>query len=120
FWPVLATFARQPEASWRRVLGQVAVDPQLGLTIALSGEQRRNGVTVYGQPRPRAPRVVVRADGTAVVQDCADFSATGQADARTGHRRTVGIPRNPVRVSLRKEPDGRWRVSEVHYPGGRC
>ena len=120
FWPVLATFARQPEARWRGILGQVAVDPQLGLTIALSREQRRNGVTVYGQPRPRVPAVRVGAGGTALVQDCADFSATGQADARTGQRKTVGIPRNPVRVSLREGADGRWRVSEVQYPGGRC
>lgn len=120
FWPVLATFARGPESRWRTVLDDVAMDPQLGLTIALTREQRRNGTTVYGQPRPRAPRFLLASDGQATVDDCADFSGTGQVDRRSGQRKTVGVPRNPVRVSLRKSMDGRWRVSEISYPGGRC
>jgi hypothetical protein len=120
FWPVLTTFAREPEARWRSVLGRVAAEPQVGLTIALTLEQRRNGITVYGRPTPRAPKVTIGAGGQATVQDCADFSRTGQADARTGQRRTVGIARNPVLVTLRQGEDGRWRVVEVRYPGGRC
>lgn len=120
FWPVLSTFARQPESRWRGLLGPVATDSQLALTISLSRTQRRNGIAVYGQPVPRAPEVTLGGGERAVVRDCADFSRTGQMDARTGRRKTVGIARNAVRVALVRGADGRWRVDEVVYPGGSC
>ena len=120
FWPVLATFAREPEARWRSVLGRVAAEPQIGLTIALTLQQKRNGIGVYGQPTPRAPKATISSARGATVRDCADFSRTGQVDVRTGQRRTVGVARNPVVVVLSKGGDGRWRVVEVTYPGGRC
>jgi hypothetical protein len=120
FWPVLATFAREPEGRWRSLLGRVAAEPQIGLTIALSSQQKRNGIGVYGQPAPRAPKVTISSAGGATVRDCADFSRTGQADVRTGQRRTVGVARNPVVVRLSQGGDGRWRIVEVTYPGGRC
>jgi hypothetical protein len=120
FWPVLVTFANEPEARWRSVLGRVAAEPQLGLTIALTLQQKRNGIGVYGQPTPRAPKVTIVSAGTATVRDCADFSRAGQVDLRTGQRRTVGVARNPVVVRVSRGGDGRWRVLEVSYPGGRC
>ena len=120
FWPVLATFAREPEARWRSVLGQVAAEPQTSLTIALTLQQKRNGIGVYGQPTARAPKVTIGSATEATVRDCADFSKTGQVDVRTGQHRTVGIARNPVVVRVSKSGDGHWRVVEVAYPGGRC
>ncbi len=120
FLRLATTFSRLPESEWRTVLGRVAVDPQLSFAIAVTREQRRNGVTVYGQARARAPKVDVSRGRRAAVRDCADFSRTGQADALTGRPRTVGVVRTPLAVTLLRGGDGRWRVSRVAFPGGRC
>lgn len=120
FWPVVASFAQLPDSRWQAALGQVATARQSALTISLTRTQRRNGIAVYGQPVPRAPQAVFSGPGRAMVRDCADFSRTGQADAGTGRPKTVGVARNPVRVTLVRGSDGRWRVDEVEYPGGTC
>ena len=120
FWPVLATFQQRPESQWSAVLGRVAVDPQLSFAIAATRQQRRTGITVYGVAVPRAPKVTLGGGRLASVRDCADFSRTGQADAVTRKPRTVGVARTPLSTSLLRGSDGRWRVSNVAFLGGRC
>lgn len=120
FLAVAVSFVRLPESRWRTELGRVAVDPQLSYAIAVSRMQRRNGITLYGQTKARAPRVSFSGRQKATIRDCADFSHTGQADARTGRPRTVGVARTPLVVTLLRGGDGRWRVSKVEFPGGRC
>ncbi len=121
FWPVLTTFDRRyREAEWKTVVARVAVDPQLSQAIAVARQQRRTGIRLYGQPRPRVPTVSLASGNRASVADCADFSHYGQADAKTGKPRTVGVARTAVRVTLAKGTDGLWRVADVAYPGGTC
>ena len=121
FWPVLTSFDRKyREAEWKTVVARVAVDPQLSQAIAVARQQRRTGVRLYGQPRPRVPTVSLASGNRATVADCADFSHYGQADAKTGKPRTVGVARTAVRVTLAKGTDGLWRVADVAYPGGTC
>lgn len=120
FLDVNASFARLPESRWRSELGRVATDPQLSFAIAVSRQQRRNGITLYGETRPRAPKVTLRGGGQATLRDCADFSRAGQADARTGSPKTVGVARTPLEVTLVKGSDKQWRVSAVEFPGGKC
>ena len=120
FLSVAVTFVQRPESQWRPVLGRVAVDPQLSYAIAVSRMQRRNGITLYGQTKARAPKVSFSGAQQSAVRDCADFSHTGQADARTGRPRTVGVARTPLVVTLLRGTDGRWRVSQVKFPGGQC
>ena len=120
FWPVLTSFNREPESQWRSVLGRVAADPQLSFAIAVTRQQRRDGITQYGVASPRAPKVTLTGNGRAGVKDCVDFSRTGQADARTHAPRTVGVARTPLSVTLIKGADQRWRVSQVIFPGGHC
>ena len=120
FWPVVTTFDRSyPEAQWKTVLGRVSVDPQLSQAIAVAKEQRRNGITLYGQPRPRTPRITINSKAKATLNDCVDFSHGGQADAKTGQRKTVGLARTSVTLIFAKGPAG-WRVSTVTFPGGKC
>jgi hypothetical protein len=120
FWPVLTSFHRQPESQWRTVFGRVAVDPQLSFAIAVTRQQERNGITVYGVAHPRSPKVTVGSPGRATIRDCADFSRTGQANASTKRPRTVGVARTPLSVTLIKSRDGRWRVSQVTFLSGNC
>ena len=120
FWPTLTTFDRRyPEAQWKTVLGRVSVDPQLSQAIAVAKEQRRNGITLYGQPQPRTPKITVSSKARATLTDCVDFSRSGQADARTGQRKTVGVARTPVTLIFTKGANG-WRVSNVTFPAGKC
>lgn len=120
FWKLLAAFdQRHPESQWRTVLGRVAVEPQLSQAIAVARQQRRVGVRLYGEPRPREPRVTISGN-RASVSDCGDFSRYGQVDAKTGNPKTVGLARNPVKATLTRVREGVWRVVEVSYPGGTC
>lgn len=120
FWPTLTTFDRRyPEAQWKTVLSRVSVDPQLSQAIAVAKEQRRNGITLYGQPQPRTPKIAINSKARAILTDCVDFSRSGQADARTGQRKTVGVARTPVTLTFAKGANG-WRVSNVTFPAGKC
>lgn len=120
FLDVNSSFVRLPESRWRAELGRVATDPQLSFAIAVSRQQQRNGITLYGQTRPRGPKVTLRGGWHATLRDCADFSRTGQADSETGRPKTVGVARTPLEVTLVKGSDKQWRVSVVEFPGGKC
>jgi len=109
----------QPETRWRQVLSAVAADPELTRVLEGTRAQKRSGVTRYGQVVAR-PAVVAVTGATARVRDCQGADRSGQADARTGRRITVGVARNPLNGYLARGSDGRWRVSDIRYPGGRC
>lgn len=119
FWAVSWDVDKQDPARWRPVLASVSVDPVLTRLYAGTKAQQQGGIRLYGEvvPRPTVGRI---AGGRAEVRDCQDASGAGQADARTGARKTVGVARTPVAASLVRGSDGVWRVSEVRYPGGRC
>lgn len=120
YWRASETLDRLPERQWPSVLGRVAVDPQLGLVLANARTQKRNGVTVYGHVVPRPTVGPIAGARRARVVDCQDASKSGQADARTGRPRTVGVARNPVEAVLIRGADDRWRVSTVTYRRGTC
>jgi len=111
---------RYPEEEWPRALSRVAVDPELTLVLASTRQQRRIGIKVYGYVIPRPIVLPINGSDRAQVTDCQDSSKSGQADAKTGRPRTVGVPRNPVTAVLVRGADGRWRVSSIKHPGGSC
>lgn len=119
FWSVSWDVDKQPPARWRSLLASVSVDPQLTRLYAGTKAQRAAGIRLYGQvvPRPSVGRI---AGGRAEVTDCQDASHAGQADARTGAPKTVGVARAPVTASVVRGSDGGWRVAEVRYRGGSC
>jgi hypothetical protein len=121
FWRVGRTFDRDyPPAQWRAVLSQVATDPVLSRAVSGAQLQRQNGTVLYGQVIPHPTVTSLDPAGQARVSDCQDASHAGQADAKTGKPKTVGVAHSPVRAILLRGTDGRWRVSDVEYVGGRC
>lgn len=80
------------------------------------------GRTAYGSDIPVSEQVEYskRTGGYVLVRGCLDSSRTGVADVATGRRITVGVPRNPVFVNLRRTVDGDWLVTSFHFPGGQC
>jgi hypothetical protein len=119
FWAVGNKAIHDDPATWRTELTVVAADPQLSLMLDNLNRLHSQSKTVYGATQERVTRIDV--DGAkATVSDCQDASGTGQADAVTGQRKTVGVPRSPVSGRLERGPDGKWRVAEISYPGGEC
>lgn len=118
FWVALQTLDEKPEGRWDEHLTEVAVNPQLRISLQAARFQALNEEETYGQVRARISDVEI--DGAiATVKDCQDASHSGVADAKTGEHKTVGIAHNPVRAQL-KHHDGSWKVADIHYPGGEC
>ncbi|MFD1044727.1 hypothetical protein ACFQ1S_03525 [Kibdelosporangium lantanae] len=117
FWQRIHDAAGRPESEWH--LNEVAADPQLSTTTQGLQLLRQQSLTLYGMETAHVRTVTVDGDHATVV-DCQDGSSAGQADAKTGSRKTVGVAHNPVNASLLRGPDGNWRVSNINYPGGEC
>lgn len=118
FWVRLRYVEDKAESTWDRYLAEVAVDPQLKLSLQATRFQKQNGIALYGEVRSRISDVKVDGDKATIV-DCQDASESGQADATTGKKKTVGVPRNPVRARLELDHD-QWKVAKITYPGGDC
>lgn len=119
FWEVSWDVDKQPAARWRALLSTVSVDPELTRLYAGTKAQNTAGIRLYGRVIPR-PTILRVAGGRAEVRDCQDASKAGQADARSGRPKTVGVARAPVTASMVRGSDGVWRVSDVRYTGGSC
>ncbi|MCK2243699.1 MULTISPECIES: hypothetical protein [unclassified Crossiella] len=119
FWQVAAAIDKQPESEWQTRMSAVAADPQLRRTVQGLGLLREQSVVLYGSTTARITNVELAGD-RATVQDCQDGSKAGQADAKTGKPKTVGVARNPVTATMQRGTDGRWRVSDVVFGGGAC
>lgn len=120
FWVSTFHASDKPENTWHDVVAAVAVDPQLTTTLNAMQSQKQAGIKVYGDVTARIVSVQITGASAKVV-DCQDGSRAGQADAKTGDRKTVGVPRNPVNADLKRDgADGRWKVAQVTFPGGTC
>lgn len=120
FWPRSLAIPNSPPKTWRNALAEIAVDPQLTTTLEAMRRNKQAGVKPYGEVTTRISSVDVHGDRSTVI-DCQDGSRSGQADAATGDRKTVGTKSIPIHAELRRDSaDGRWKVSRLEYPGGQC
>jgi hypothetical protein len=119
FWAIGNKVIHDDPATWSSELAAVAVDPQLTRMLSNLNTLRSRSVTVYGETREHVTKIDVEG-AAATVSDCQDASGSGQADAKTGEHRTVGVPRSPVSVRMQRGADGKWRVADVSYPKGGC
>ena len=120
FWPRSLAIPGTPENTWQDAMAELAVDPQLSTTLDAMSRNKQAGVKPYGDVTTRISRVELDGD-RATLNDCQDGSRSGQADAATGDRKTVGTSQIPILAHLiRDGADGRWKVSQLEYPGGPC
>lgn len=120
FWPRSLRVGQGPPDSWRPALAEIAADPQLTTTLDAMQRQKAAGVTTYGEVTVRISSIEL-SGSTAKVVDCQDASHAGQADVRTGAKKTVGVARMPVHAQLvRDAAAGTWKVSKTEFPGGEC
>lgn len=119
FWATLTPADLAPPALRRGMLAPVAEDP--ALTSLLNGMAHLDdqGQVFYGRPTLRPAVRDFRPDRRfALVFDCQDTTRNGDAD-HSGNRLTVGMPRDPVEVSMNLGNDGLWRVSYIASPKGQ-
>lgn len=120
FWPRSSQTPHKPEDTWRDAMAAIAVEPQLSITLEAMRRNKAAGLTTYGEVVVRITSVEVTGD-TAKVVDCQDASSAGQADARTGDPKTVGVSRMPVTATMKRdEASGQWKVARLRFPGGAC
>lgn len=119
FWVRLRYVEDKPLKEWQSYLGAVAVDPQLRISLQATRFQKMNGISLYGEVAHRITDVDID-DDTATVEDCQDASETGQANAETGDRETVGVRRAPTRARMERSDTGEWKVAKVTHPDGGC
>jgi len=120
FWRLVWTLDRVSAPQRRVVLAQAAVDPALGRAVAAAEVHQREGITLYGQVVPHPTAISFPEANRAMITDCQDAHAAGQADARTGRHKTVGVARSPVKATAVRSTDGAWRIAEATYTGGTC
>jgi hypothetical protein len=120
FWASLTPVSRLPAAERRSVMAELAVDPALKSILFGMTQADSKGQVFYGADVPR-PTVRINPDATtALVDDCQDSSRAGILDKRTGDRVTVGVARNHVSVTMKKQPGGLWKVFFVDYAKSSC
>lgn len=119
FWSVAYALDAYPVAEWPRRLGAVTTDPLFPRLLDALRAQHASGIREYGQVSPRLQTVEVHGD-LATVLDCQDASGAGEAYADTGTPKTAGHARTPIAASLRRSPDGRWKVSTAKELDSTC
>jgi hypothetical protein len=120
FWSSLTPISRLPEAERQPALAELAVDPALKSLLDGMRQADTKGQVFYGTNVPR-PRVRINPDATtALVDDCQDSSNAGIAVKETEERVTVGVERNHVSVTMKKQPGGPWKVAFIDYTKSPC
>jgi hypothetical protein len=120
FWSSLTPVSRMPATQRRAVLAKLAVDPALKSLLAGMSTADAKGQVFYGADVPH-PRVMVNPVGTtALVDDCQDSSRAGIAEKVTGRHLTVGIPRNRLSVTMKRQAGDLWKVAYVDYTKSPC
>lgn len=120
FWASLTPVSRMPAAERRSVLAELAVDPALKSLLFGMTQADAKGQVFYGAPIPR-PTARIHPDGTtALVRDCQDGRQAGLAEKASGKRLTVGVVRNHVSVTMKKQPGEQWKVAFIDYAKSPC
>ena len=119
FWVVAYTLDAHPVTEWSSRLGTVATEPLLPKLLDALRAQRASGIREYGRVLPRLVTVEIQGD-VATIFDCQDASGAGEAQTDTGLPKTVGNARTPIAASMRRGPDGEWRVSEAKELDRSC
>jgi hypothetical protein len=119
YWSLLAQVSAMPASQRPAALAPVTMDPELKSMLAGMRKLDSQSRVLYGENKPR-PQITLAPDGgSAVINDCQDSSAAGTADSKTKARLTVGIARNHVVVTMRRQ-SGTWKVYFVSYSKTPC
>lgn len=120
FFTTLTPASKATAAGRFMMMQKVATDPALTRVLGGIAAAQHAGEVYYGQDlvRPELTKVVGM---TAMLRDCQDSSGAGRLKTSTGKKVTVGRKNDLAIVTMKRGPDGVWRVSTVTYkPAGSC
>ncbi len=102
-------------------VAKLAVDPELTRLMGGIAASRAMGQVFYGSIETHPVLTAVTAAGVAMLTDCQNASSDGRAKSSTGQKVTVGTKNDFAKVTMRRGPDGVWRIATVAYqPVGSC
>lgn len=121
FFTAITPVWGMPDAAARAAaMAKLAVDPEY--TTLLSGIKatRDVGEVGYGDNVLRPDLQSVTGE-LATIVDCQDTSRHGRLKVATGEQVTHGLKNDLAQVTLKRGPDGIWRVATVAYAAaGSC
>jgi len=110
----------KPAAVRLAMLKRFATEPSLTRTLGGFAAASAAGEVYYGQDIVR-PEITMVVGLTATLSDCQDTPGHGRLKVATGKKVTVGLKNDLAIVTMKRGPDGVWRVSTVEYkPAGSC
>lgn len=115
FFHALTPASTLGEDARLNLMRTLAVDPELRRVMGGMAASDAAGEVGYGETVVR-PKLSAAVDGdTANLTDCQDGSQSGRMKAATGVKTTVGTSHDFAKVSMKRGPDGTWRVATVEY-----
>jgi hypothetical protein len=120
FWTLLTPVSRMPAGERQAQLLQVATDPALKSLLDGMRKADAKRQVFYGAGVPRPTARISPDGGTALVDDCQDGSKAGIADRDSGKRLTVGVARNHVMVTMKRQQGAIWKVAFIAYTKTPC
>ncbi|WP_395111469.1 hypothetical protein [Actinomadura sp. SCN-SB] len=95
------------------------IDPQLSHVLKIVTRHKSDDLATYGSVIVNIRSVDIQ-NGRASVRDCQDATNSGLRNTRTNKKINRGVPDRHIEATLRKGPDGRWRVSEYNLLKEDC
>lgn len=122
FWASLTPVSKMTSSAARlAAVAKLAVDPELTRLMGGIAASRAMGQVFYGAIETHPVLTAVTAAGVAILTDCQDASSHGRAKSSTGQEVTVGTKNDFAKVTMRRGPDGVWRIATVAYQSvGSC
>lgn len=110
-----------PDATARAAaMTKLAVDPEYTTLLSAMKATRDGGEVGYGNDVVRPQLQSVAADQATLV-DCQDTSQAGRRKIDSGAKVTRGRKNDLAQVTMKRGPDGIWRVATVAYAAaGSC
>lgn len=114
FWTdALPKASAAPAAQRRAILEPVATDPALSQLVDTMRGQEQDGYRGYGVDIVLSAAIEGREKSLVLVRACLDSSNTGLVEVKTQRKVSPGRSKNPVRVNLKPDQIGTWRVSYI-------
>jgi hypothetical protein len=120
FWNIEASAAQAPAAEREALLRPYATEPLLSRVLRGMSASDNLGQVAYGEVVPH-PIITKIERGVASIRDCQDASKAGRKERDTGRIVTRGTSRDLAVATVKRGPDGVWRVATVDYVrGAKC
>lgn len=121
FFDLITPAWMMPDAAARAAaMADLAVDPEYTMLLSAMKATRDAGEVGYGDDvvRPEVQSVV---GDQATLVDCQNTSSHGRMTIATGVKVTQGRKNDLAQVTMKRGPDGIWRVATVAYAAaGSC